>query len=194
MATATRRQLFPVSLFLLLPLVLMPPAPGAAQITSQTASGTARSADALTIVSSGPHGESATLAEANEIRVVFSEPMVALGKIPPIVRAPFFKVMPAIRGTFRWSGTTILIFTPDHVDRLPYATKYTVTVDTTAKAISGRRLATPYEFTFLTPTVHLKQTHWYRKAQRFDSPLIVPLRFNQPVKPADIAAHLSLTF
>jgi uncharacterized protein YfaS (alpha-2-macroglobulin family) len=120
--------------------------------------------------------------------------MVALGRIPPVVRAPFFKIVPAVRGTFRWSGTTILIFTPDHVDRLPYATKYTVTIDTTAKAISGRQLAKPYEFTFTTPTVHLKQTHWYRKALRYDSPLIIALRFNQPVQPADIAAHLSLTF
>src|SRR5215475_3916718 len=150
--------------------------------------------DALTIVSAGPNGEAASLVEANEIRIVFSEPMVALGKIPPVVRAPFFKITPAVRGTFRWSGTTILIFTPDHVDRLPYATRYTVTIDTTAKAISGRALENPYELTFTTPTVHLKQTNWYRKALRYDSPLIVALRFNQPVKPADIAAHLALTF
>jgi uncharacterized protein YfaS (alpha-2-macroglobulin family) len=183
MATAARRrlQLFPLSLFLLLPLLLIRPAPAAAQ-------------NALTIVSSGPHGEAASLAEANEIRVVFSEPMVALGKIPPVVRAPFFKIVPAVRGTFRWSGTTILIFTPDHVDRLPYATRYTVTIETTAKAISGRQLAKAYDFSFTTPTTRLRQTHWYRKALRYDSPMIIALKFNQPVKPADIAAHLRLTF
>jgi alpha-2-macroglobulin len=155
---------------------------------------TARAADTLTIVNTGPHGETATLAETNEIRVVFSEPMVALGRIPPVVTAPFFTISPAVKGTFRWSGTTILIFTPDHVDRLPYATRYTVTIDTTAKAISGRTLAKPYQFEFTTPTVHLKETHWYRKAERYDSPMLIALRFNQPVKPADIAAHLRLAF
>ena len=37
----------------------------------------ARAADKLTIVKAGPIGEVANLAEANEIRVVFSEPMYA---------------------------------------------------------------------------------------------------------------------
>src|SRR5262249_41915307 len=154
MARAARcLLLFPVSLFLLLIHTV-----SATAQSAQTSS--ARPSDALTVVSSGPHGEAASLAEANEIRVVFSEPMVALGRIPPVVTAPFFKISPAVRGTFRWSGTTILIFTPDHVDRLPYATRYTVTIDSTAKAISGRKLAKPFQFDFTTPTVHLKQTHW----------------------------------
>ena len=72
----------------------------------------ARAADKLTIVKAGPVGEIASLAEANEIRVVFSEPMVVLGKIPAVVAAPFFHITPAVKGTFRWSGTTTLIFIP----------------------------------------------------------------------------------
>src|SRR6266481_1803730 len=67
----------------------------------------------LTVVKAGPVGEIASIAEANEIRVVFSEPMVVLGKIPKVVAAPFFHITPAVNGTFRWSGTTTLIFTPD---------------------------------------------------------------------------------
>ena len=58
----------------------------------------------LRVVSAAPNGEVATLAEANEIRVVFSEPMVTLGRIPAACVAPFFRVTPAIPGTFRWSG------------------------------------------------------------------------------------------
>ncbi len=65
----------------------------------------------LTIVRAGPVGEIANIAEANEIRVVFSEPMVAVGKIPKVVTAPFFHISPQVNGTFRWSGTTTLIFT-----------------------------------------------------------------------------------
>jgi len=94
---------------------------------------------ALTVVQSGPTNEIQSLREANEIRVVFSEPMVVLGRIPDPVTAPFVTIRPAIQGTFRWSGTTILIFTPDPSRKLPNATQYDVTVDTSAVAVSGRR-------------------------------------------------------
>ncbi|HTG89619.1 MAG TPA: Ig-like domain-containing protein, partial [Vicinamibacterales bacterium] len=111
----------------------------------------------LTVVSSGPTGEADSLEQVNEIRIVFSEPMVALGRIPQPVTAPFVTIAPAIPGgTFRWSGTTILIYTPDPRQKLPFATRYTVTVNTSAAATSGRRLAAPYTFTFTTPTVKLR--------------------------------------
>src|SRR4026209_2520290 len=67
----------------------------------------------LTVVNTAPEGEVASLAEAKEIRVVFSEPMVNLGRIPSEVHPPFVRISPAVAGTFRWSGTTVLIFTPD---------------------------------------------------------------------------------
>lgn len=149
---------------------------------------------ALKVVMAGPTGEVADLAEANEIRVVFSEPMVVLGRIPPKVEAPFFSIEPAVAGTFRWSGTTILIFTPDPTRPLPYATRYTVTVAPTATAVSGRRLAAPHAFSFRTPTVRLLATNWYRRNQRFNEPLIAALRFNQPVRASDVMAHLTLRY
>src|SRR4029434_9727678 len=95
----------------------------------------------LTIVNTGPHGPLDRLEQANEIRIVFSEPMVTVGRIPTLVTAPCVRITPAVAGTFRWSGTTILIFTPDPKRPLPYATAYEVTVDTSAAAVSGRRLA-----------------------------------------------------
>ncbi len=65
---------------------------------------TGEGADApLTIVSAGPTGELNALAQGNEIRVVFSEPMVALGRIPDRITAPFSRIAPAVAGTFRWS-------------------------------------------------------------------------------------------
>src|SRR5437763_4928524 len=102
----------------------------------------------LTIVKAGPVGEIADLAEANEIRVVFSEPMVALGKIPKVVGAPFFHLTPAVKGTFRWSGTTTLIFTPDPKMPLPFATKFDVAIDANATSASGKTLDHAYEFSF----------------------------------------------
>src|SRR5436190_15175681 len=127
----------------------------------------------LTIVSSGPAGEVAALAEANEIRIVFSEPMVTLGRIPSPVRAPFVRITPVVAGAFRWSGTTTLIFTPDPKKPLPYATKYDVIVDTSAVAVSGRALAAPHHFTFTTPTVKLLRTDWYRRGGRAGAPMVM---------------------
>ena len=75
---------------------------------------------ALSVVSYGPTGEVANLQQSNEIRIVFSEQMVVLGRIPQPVRAPFVTITPAINGQFRWSGTTILIFTPDPRNKLPF--------------------------------------------------------------------------
>jgi alpha-2-macroglobulin len=158
---------------------------------AQTPSPAARS---LTIVSAGPTGEVASLEEANEIRVVFSEPMVTLGRIPAFVRPPYVRITPAIPGTFRWSGTTILIFTPDAKRPLLHATRYDVTVDAAATAVSGRRLADAYKFSFTTPTVRLLRTISYRRGGRFDAPFVVLLRFNQPVDPASVAAHLTARF
>ena len=147
-----------------------------------------------TIVNAGPQGEVASLAEANEIRVVFSEPMVALGRIPARVPAPFFKIDPAVAGTFRWSGTTILIFTPDPKRPLALATTYRVTIASGAAAVSGRKLARPFTFTLTTPTARLLRTEWYRRGQRFDGTLLVALRFNQPVRPRDVLGHLAARF
>src|SRR5206468_804361 len=155
---------------------------------------TAQQPAALTIVQSGPTNEIASLREANDIRIVFSEPMVVLGRIPDPVTAPFVTIRPALSGTFRWSGTTILIFTPDRSRKLPFATQYEISIDTAATAVSGRRLAASYRFTFTTPTVRLLGLDWYRKNKRYDSPMILALRFNQPVRPADILAHAGLRF
>lgn len=149
-------------------------------------------AEPLKIVKAGPVGEVASLAEANEIRVVFSEPMVVLGKIPKNLTAPWFHVAPAVSGTFRWSGTTTLIFTPDPKKPLPFATKYDVTIDADAKAVSGRTLGKVYSFSFITPTIQLRNVNWYRKDNRADGAVVILLRFNQPVEAQTIVEHLQL--
>ena len=150
-----------------------------------------RSDPGLTVVSTSPHGEVASLAEANEIRVVFSEPMVSLGRIPADVRPAFFRISPAVVGTFRWSGTTVLIFTPDEKRPLPYATTYQVTIAAGATAASGLKLAQAVTFSFTTPTVKLLRTSWYRRGHTVDGRMVVMLRFNQPIRQADVAASLS---
>ena len=97
---------------------------------------------ALTVVSTGPDGRARhprprPTRSASSSRSRWSR----WGGFPSPVTAPFVRITPAIPGTFRWSGTTILIFTPDPKRPLPYATSYEVTVDATATAVSGRTLA-----------------------------------------------------
>jgi len=150
----TRRLAFTCSFFLLLAV-----APAYPQTS------------ALRIVSAGPTGEAAKAAETNEIRVVFSEAMASMGRVPAQLRPPFFHITPAVAGTFRWSGSTILIFTPSRA--LPLATEYTVTIDAAATAISGRRLAQPFTFSFRTPTARLLRTDWYRPGGRLTREAIV---------------------
>src|SRR6266571_191588 len=87
----------------------------------------------LRVVSAGPAGEIAAVEEANELRVVFSESMVPLGQVAPRLKPPFLHISPNVAGTYRWSGTTILIFTP--AKRLPVATKYDVAIDASAAAL-----------------------------------------------------------
>jgi uncharacterized protein YfaS (alpha-2-macroglobulin family) len=152
----------------------------------------AQAPPALTVLRAGPTGELSELDQANEIRIVFSEPMVALGRIPPRVEAPFVRIQPAINGTFRWSGTTILIFTPDPKEPLPYATPFSVTIDRTARAASGRLLAAPYTFGFTTPTTRLLTLESSRLQDRYDRPVLLYLRFNQPVQPEAILPHVQV--
>src|SRR5205823_10842820 len=145
-------------------------------------------------VSAQPIGELAQVEQATEIRVRFSEPMVTLGRIPDEVVAPFFSIAPALSGTFRWAGPTILVFTPNPKTPLPHATRYDVTIAASATAVSGRKLARPYSFTFTTPTVRLLSKDWYRRNNRYDQPAIIPIHFNQPVRAADVAAHVTLRY
>jgi hypothetical protein len=152
----------------------------------------ARAQTELAVVSAQPNGEIAALGQAAEIRVRFSEAMVPIGRIPNEVTAPFFSVRPAIAGSFHWAGPTILVFTPDPRTPLPFATRYEVTIAATATAVSGHALPRPYAFTFTTPTARLLETHWYRREGRFDRRVVLALRFNQPVRPADVLAHAAV--
>jgi uncharacterized protein YfaS (alpha-2-macroglobulin family) len=181
MARTTR--LIPPSAFVLFALLL----PSSAFLLPSVAAAQPQRAP-LRVVSAGPSGEVASAEEANEIRVVFSEPMAALGQVPLGLRPSFFRITPAVAGTFRWSGATVLIFTP--AKRLPLATKYDVTIAAGATALSGRALAAPFRFSFTTPTARMLRTEWYRPGGRFDAAPIFVLRFNQPVKAADVLPHV----
>lgn len=157
-------------------------------------SAAASAAEKLTVAQAGPEGEIAKIEEANEIHVMFSEPMVALGRIPDPVKAPFVHIEPAIKGTFRWSGTRLLIFTPDKSKPVPRCTTFHVSIDTTAVSLDGRPLDQPYAFAFTTPTVRVLEVDYYRTNDKATSPAILSIRFNQPVSPAKVSEHIKLSY
>src|SRR6185369_5804780 len=66
-----------------------------------------------------------------------------------------------------------------------------VTIDRRATSVAGHTLAAPKTFRFTTPTVRLLRTEWYRRGGTVDGAIVVVLRFNQPVRQQDVAAHLS---
>ncbi|MEO8035251.1 MAG: MG2 domain-containing protein, partial [Acidobacteriota bacterium] len=145
-------------------------------------------AASLSVVKAGPVGETDSIAEANEVRVIFSEPMVKVGKSP--ATAPWFHITPELKGTIRWSGTTTLIFTPE--PRLPFATKYDVTIDDTVKSVAGSKLDRAYAFSFTTPTIKLLRTDWYRRDGKADGAVVIAIWFNQPIDAAMLVQHLQL--
>jgi uncharacterized protein YfaS (alpha-2-macroglobulin family) len=143
----------------------------------------ADAAQTLRVASAGPVGEVATIEEANEVRVVFSEPMIVIGKATQAVPS-FFHIDPPARGTFRWSGTNTLIFAPA---RMPYASTYQVTIDPSATSVAGNTLDKPYRWSFTTPTVRLMSVQWYRKPDRS---VVFALFFNQPVSAKTLLPHV----
>lgn len=142
------------------------------------------------VLSAAPSGPIEQISDANEIRVIFSEPMVPLGRIPAVPDVPWASITPATKGTFRWSGTTVLIFTPDPASPLAYATRYSINIAATATSAAGQKLGTPFSTSFTTPTVKLTSVRWYRKTGKVNSPAVIAMEFNQPVRGADILAHL----
>ena len=68
-----------------------------------------------------------------------------------------------------------------------------MTIDETAVAVSGRRLAKQFTFRYTTPVVRLLQTNWYRRGGTVDGAMVILLRFNQPVRPSDVTNALSAT-
>src|SRR5262249_42653508 len=94
------------------------------------------------------------------------------------------KIEPAVKGEWRWMGTSALAFIPEKA--LPRATAYKVTVPGATKALDGSTLGKDYAFDFETPGPHVTgvtpgdgSTHLTPK-QTFE------MRFNQPVDAKEV--------
>lgn len=141
------------------------------------------SADAsmpLEVVSSTPQGEIDSPDQAQNVAVMFNQPMVELTDETQSASAnSLIQIKPDIKGTTRWIGTRTLIFTPN--DSLPFATNFVVSVPKSLKSRSGKSLNEDHTFTFSTPSVKLLEHYPYGTYQQLSLNDTLILKFNQKV-------------
>ena len=158
----------------------------------------------LTVVDWGPRGDYSSAIQRPSIYVIFSQPMVPLASLgEQSASSPIVTVTPAIKGTFRWYGTSFLSFEGEEPCQSQQT--YTVTVSANARSLSGNRITGDRVFSFNTETLSIKSVtpgeEWRVSNNfRFDNNNVPPeaakqisLVFNYPVKAADIHQYLSIT-
>ena len=145
----------------------------------------------VAVVMASPQGDMADLDEAQSIVMAFNQPMVPLRPVSTDVNVDFVDISPKVEGRFRWKGTATLVFEPKV--KLPYATRFKVTVKKGLKSWADQQLGQDYSFSFVTPTVALAHTLPMEGAdlQGIEDPIY--LHFNQPVKPEDLRSSIKLT-
>ena len=145
-----------------------------AAILSLAVVSAASQSPSLKIVNVGPLGAIARLDDAGEIRIVFSEPMVALGTVPPGAAPSWIHITPAVAGSYYWSGTKTLIVSHDVSAPPPFATT-SPCVWTPPRRVSGRRLGA---FTSSRSRRRRRSRclRRYRADERFDRPAVIARR------------------
>ena len=153
----------------------------------------------LHVVLATPKGQLRSVRQASELRWVFDRPVIALSTIAArsvdgsIAANPekSVRIAPAVRGSFRWASTRVLVFSP--TDRLPVSTHISVTLSSLT-ALDGTTLAVPVDSSFDTPRVACRQydTDAAWNSGRSSGSILVTC--NQPVEGADVASHTTVVF
>ncbi len=144
----------------------------------------ASTSEAFAVVFAAPRGETV---DPSEVTILFNRPLRSLDTAETDAASP---ATLRVRGggpptgSWRWMGTSALIFAP--APRLPFATEYALTVPAGTKALSGETLGTTFEVTFSTalPSVErvtaVEDERHLAPSSQFDA------RFNQPVDPREV--------
>ena len=191
--------------------VYFDPAREAARITEIRASQDAASQgqlrqnnEPLTVIDWGPRGNFSSAIQRPSIFVIFSQPMIALASLgEQSASSPLVSITPAIKGTFRWYGTSFLSFEGEEPCQSQQT--YTITVAANARSLSGNRITGDRVFTFHTETLGIRSVtpgveYRTRTNARFDNDNVPPeaarqinLLFNYPVQAADINQFIEIT-
>jgi alpha-2-macroglobulin len=172
METPMFRPLFAFGLFLLVTLS------AAAQIRD------------LRVVGTKPEGPTASIRQSQTVFAIFSEPMVPLQARPKDEGSGPITLTPAVKGKYRWMGTSTISFIPDSL--LPNATGFTVRIPAGTKSQGGAVLASEVSWTFETPRPLITWS-WPAAGQaHVDTNTGILLRFNQPVDPTSVSKFISI--
>jgi uncharacterized protein YfaS (alpha-2-macroglobulin family) len=143
----------------------------------------------LTVVSMLPQGP---LEGPVHPVVTFSHPVVALGTLAE-TKPPPLEITPAIKGAWRWLGSSSAEFVPEQT--VPLSTQFTVRVPAGLLSLSGGTLKEEVKYTFATPTIApqyggpvnpYSQYAWARADQKFE------VTFSQKPTDASLAKHVVL--
>jgi len=153
---------------------------------------TLSSEEVLRVISATPRGLTETRDQSRIVVVMFNKPMVPLQSVEGEVyeeSGPLI-IEPAVRGKYRWLGTSTLTFIP--VDTLPFATEYRVKVPAGLKALDGSALEHEYIWTFQTPRPVLVRSIPQDEAKLVELNQLIYLQFNQPVDPERAKSFVEL--
>ncbi len=125
------------------------------------------------------------------LTVAFSQPMVPLASLDQMREQPVpVTLEPAVKGRWRWLGTTLLAFEPEV--RFPFATHYYVRIPQGTKSALGAALPEAAQFSFSTPALNISGGHPYSGESRARPETVILLNFDQRVDPDKLAPFLSL--
>lgn len=151
----------------------------------------ASAAEELKILSATPQGNLNALDDGKAITLTFDRPVIALSGVEKDVREGPISMTPAVKGVYRWMGTSTLSFIPD--TPLAYATRYVVNVKAPITAVDGAVLAKPFNFSFVTPRPQVTEVYPYQEQTQVTLEQPIFLKFNQPIDPKKAANFVSLT-
>src|SRR5574344_1690968 len=101
----------------------------------------------FTVLSFTPEGELPATVKFPSIQVQFSQPVVALTKLgKPSDKSDIVKIEPALKGTFRWFGTSLLGF--ECSESVIPQKEYTVTVSDKVTSAAGNKITGTLTYTF----------------------------------------------
>jgi uncharacterized protein YfaS (alpha-2-macroglobulin family) len=135
-----------------------------------------------------------SVAVAPFVSVTFDQPMVAVGTVGQVdgTSVPV-SITPQIPGRWEWIGTQTLRFTADSgTDRLPMATKYSVTIPAGIRSVGGGTLTKAFTATFDTPPPVVTSFTPGSDTPVTLHPVMVAV-FNQRVDPATVLATVEVS-
>jgi uncharacterized protein YfaS (alpha-2-macroglobulin family) len=128
------------------------------------------------------------------VSITFDQPMVAVGTVGQVDGTTAgVSITPKVPGRWEWIGTQTLRFADGSgTDRLPMATRYSVTVPAGIRSAGGGTLATAFTATFDTPPPVVTSFTPGSEAPVALHPVMVAV-FNQRVDPATVLGSIAVT-